>query len=436
MIHGNKVKNPTKQEMAAAIANALGIDVPDVSEGSSVDSTFLDRIHAALGYSDSAGPVAYRKAERLLQDLGLTYDPFWDTSEAQERGGSTVTNRAYSRIRAAVIGTPRCFIFNTTDAPAGAKWETDHQSIYRFDATVTGRAPLKDAGPGSRIVFYSTSKSRHHPKHFIAVAEVDYIAPGWTGPWEALITGYTELPAPVPGSTLDMDGWNHQHAITEITWGTYQAILEAGGPSSSGAGTTGQTDPGAAVAAKRVLTDFPAEAGVATLVVPDVLPAGTVIPAPAAAPTYVESEDHESVTTTNLPPRPTNVERNREAEQRAVTLTRLALEADGWTLTRDCQKDGIGYDLRFAKDARELHVEVKGVQSSTLAFNMTPKETWRLETDPDFVVVAVTSVLSPRDYKLHLLTRMQLASASRIVTGYRLDCHSDRALHSSASAPA
>lgn len=103
-----------------------------------------------------------------------------------------------------------------------------------------------------------------------------------------------------------------------------------------------------------------------------------------------------------------------------MALTKRALRAAGWALTQDCQKDGVGYDLRFAKGTAELHVEVKGVQSSTLAFNMTPKETWRLETDPDFVVVTVTSVLSPHAYKMHLLTCDQLASAKRVITGYRL----------------
>ena len=58
--------------------------------------------------------------------------------------------------------------------------------------------------------------------------------------------------------------------------------------------------------------------------------------------------------------------------------------------------------------------------STTLAFNLTPKECWRVETDPDFVVVAVTNVLSPTAFKLHLITRDKLAAADRVITGYRL----------------
>lgn len=420
MIPGVKVKNPTKQQLATDIARALRIPAPGASTGSSIDSTFLDRIHVSLGYSDTAGPDAYRKAERVLQDVGLTYDPYWDTSESQEKGGSTVTNRAFSRIRTAVTGVSRCFLLNTTDAPAGAKWETDHKSTYRYDNTVTGRGPLNDAGPGSRIIFYSTSKSTHHPKHFIAYADVDYIAPGWTGPWEAVIGNYTELASPVPEVELVLPSWNHQHAITEVTWDTYKSILIEGAADYAEAFATANEDAGGGVVAQRVMKDFPAAHESPVIVVPDALPSGVFTPAPLTAPMYTESADGIAVTTSGLPPRPTNEANSKLAEKRAVELTTRGLEASGWTLDRDCQRDGVGYDLRFSRSGRELHVEVKGVQSANLVFNLTPKECWRLEQDPAFVVVAVTNVLSPHSYKLYLLTRDQLATAKRIVTGYRL----------------
>ena len=185
LIKGEKVERPTKAQMSAEIAATLGLLDPAVSSGSSVDSTFMDRIHRQFAPGTSAGRDAYRKTQRVMQDLGLTYDPFWDTSESAEEGGSTVTTRAFSRIRASVTETPRCFILSTTDAPVGAKWETDHQTTYRYDDTVTARRPFNDAGPGSRVIFYSTSKSSTHPMHFIGHAEVNYISPGWVGPWEA-----------------------------------------------------------------------------------------------------------------------------------------------------------------------------------------------------------------------------------------------------------
>src|SRR4051812_28514186 len=97
--------------------------VPNVSSGSSVDSQFLDALHLAIAGSPTQGADAYRKTEALLDLLGLTYDPYWDTSEAAPEGGSTVTTRAYSRIRAALADTPRCFLLNVTDAPVGTRWE-------------------------------------------------------------------------------------------------------------------------------------------------------------------------------------------------------------------------------------------------------------------------------------------------------------------------
>lgn len=419
-IYGQKVKNPTKLELARDIALALGIDPPAQSSGSSVDSTFLDRVHTALTGDDSIKKDAYRKAEQALQDVGLTYDPFWDTSESATTGGSTVTNRAFSRIRAAVTGLPRCFIFNVTDADVGAKWETDHHRRYRYDSTVTGRGPLNDAGPGSRIIYYSTSKSRQQPKHFIAHAEVTYIGPGWTGPWEASIADYTEFERPVPVTELVLDGWNHQHAITEITPETYQAILKSAESEWLESVSAEEHDPGGDVVAKRVVEEIPLPTVAPALAVPSDLPEGFFAPAQATPPTYTESSPGAALQTPDLPRTPSDSARNKLAEQRAITLARQALEAQGWTLKRDCQKDGVGYDLLYELGARELHVEVKGIMSSVLAFNLTPKESWRVETDVNFVVIAVTNVLSPSAFDLKLLTRDQLAAVPRVITGYRL----------------
>lgn len=419
-IQGQKIDTPTKLKLAQGVADALGIDRPDQSNGSSVDSTFLDRIHTALTGDESTKSDAYRKVERVLQDLGLTYDPFWDTSESSETGGSTVTNRAYSRILAAVSDVPRCFIVNVNDAEAGERWETDHEFRYKFDSTVSGRRPLLDAGPGSRIVYYATHKHKTNPKHFIAHAEVNYIGPGWTGPWEALITNYTEFKRPVPKDELEMAGWNTQISITEVSYGTYQALLAAGDSEWSAEEETPETDPGGDTVAKRVLDEIPLPDVAPALDVPESLPVGALTPQVATVPTYTEGAPGKGLTTSDLPPAPRNSARNKLAEKRAVDLARQALEAQGWELKRDCQKDGVGYDLLYRKEERELHVEVKGIISNTLAFNLTPKESWRVETDEDFVVLAVTNVLSPHAYTLNLLTRTQLVAAERVITGYRL----------------
>src|SRR5690606_10607847 len=100
-----------------------------------------------------------------------------------------------------------------------------------------------------------------------------------------------------------------------------------------------------------------------------------------------------------------NPRSDKLAELRAVELTVEALRNSGWSVEKDRQSDGVGYDISFSDGVQTLHVEIKGIQGSRLAFNVTPKEYWRAENDERWVVVAVTSVLSPRDFRLHLITR-------------------------------
>ncbi len=174
--------------------------------------------------------------------------------------------------------------------------------------------------------------------------------------------------------------------------------------------------------AERVLVDFPAEQVDVRVMVPTALPAGLLDPAPLTVPLYHEGADGVLVSAepSLLPPRSRVRERDRLAEKRAVQLATQGLEADGWVLTRDCQKDGVGYDLEFHKHGRRLKVEVKGVQASQLAFNLTPKEFWRATTDEEWVLVVVTSVLAPRQPKVHLVSRDQVVAGQRVVKSYRV----------------
>ncbi|QTE30029.1 protein NO VEIN domain-containing protein [Pengzhenrongella sicca] len=433
MISGTKVYRPLKKKMAAEIADLRGLPDPKVSGGSSVESRFLDAVYASIVGTPSGGADAYRKTEALLERLALPYDPYWDTSEAALTGGSTVTNRAYSRIRAALSATPRCFMLNVTDAPVGARWEQNHQELYRYDTTVTGRRSLNDGGPGSRIVYYATSKSRRDAKHFIARATVSYIDPGWTGPWVAQLEEYTPFPAPVPVDELELVGWNRQHAITEITYDTYRALVRAGGLPFETAGSSSavpgleETEVadlglGGGRVAERVLHDFPIrDDDVPSLEIPDPLPTGVHGGGLVLVPRYIEtatglvSDDPNA-----LPARPRDRKRDKIAEQRAVELATKALVKDGWVLHSDRQKDGVGYDLEFKRADAQLNVEIKGIVGRRLAFNITPKELWRAQTDPRWVLIAVTDVLTPRSFSLHVVTRDRVAAADRAVTGYRI----------------
>ena len=425
MIEGRKLSRPTKKRLASDIATTLDLanKNPYVSPGSSVDSHFLDEVFRALTGEELVAKDTYRKTERLLQALGLTYDPFWDTSEAQPDGGGTVTARAFSRIQTAISGVPRCFILNVSDAPVGAHWETEHDRVYRYDETVSGRMPFNDAGPGSRVLHYATSNAQQSPQHFVSHAEVAYVGPGWTGPWTAELTAYEHLPTPVPVNGVNLPGWNRQNAITEITWATYQEIVHVGGLPRPSSGASARTDFGGDVVASRVVADFPAQDAVTEAVdVPDELPKGVLPSVPTVSPTYTETDDGNVVRdddrTTTRSPR--DRRRDKLAEERAVAIAIESLGRSDWKVERDCQDAGVGYDLLLAKGARHLKVEVKGIRGPRLAFNLTPKELWRAETDDEFVVFAVTSVLSPRDFLPNLLTRDKVLAATRVVTGYRV----------------
>lgn len=424
MITGNKIERPTKEQLADVIAMKLGLQSPAVAPGSSVDSTFLDRIYEALTKAPSTGTDAYRKTELVMAFLGLTYDPYWDTSELAPNGGSTVTTRAYSRICSALTGIPRCFILNVNDAPIGTQWESNHQELYRYDKNVSGRKPFTDAGPGARIVYYATHKATIAPKHFVASASVDYIEPGWQGPWTARLSEYDEFVTPVPVEEVQIGGWNRRISLTEIPFETYSAIVDQGQSTKSRTPIPRMPtslDPGGDITLVRLLNDFPADQVVLEVDIPDVMPEEARVLGRTVVPQYAPRDT--GLVAVNAPGRPngsSNQGRNKLTEQRAISLVRHSLEFAGWTCTRDCQADGVGYDLEFSKGSRQLHAEVKGIQGSLLTFNITPKECWRAENDRDWLLLAVTNVLSPAQAEIHVITRDRIVAADRTVTGFRL----------------
>lgn len=430
MISGVAVRRRTKLALAQDVAVQLGFEsVPQQSRGSSVDSEFLRRVLKRLDPSGPSPKDAYRVTEAVLNNLGLTYDPFWDTSEAAEAGGSTVTARAFSRIWSAVTGTPRCFVLMVNDAPVGSRWETNHEEIYRYDSTVSGRMAFNDAGPGSKILYYSTSKSRTNQMSFVATATVDYIYPGWEGPWEAVLSEYESLATPVPSSKVEINGWNRQNAITEINLSTFSSIVEAGNGkqvqasalrSSSQAGLH-KDAAGEARVARRIIEEFSASSVAPQIELPEATQPIDLIFPPPRLQVYVASEDGLKETiqrTWHGPSR--NRSRDRDAEKRAIDLVTQAMLNEGWFLRRDCQQDGIGYDLEFAKQDRVIKAEVKGIQGANLAFNLTPKECWMAEKDSDWLLIAVTNVLSPTDFRIRCVSRAEVIAGDRVPTGYRV----------------
>ncbi len=432
MIQSVKVTSPTKLQLANSIATFLGLDEVHASSGSSIESLFLLKVLNKLGVRPTESLTAYEELELILNELGLIYDPNWDSSEnTPTGGGSTVTLRAFSRILAALTGVPRCFILNVTDAPVGTRWETEHDKIYRYDNKVTGRNPFNDAGPGSQIIYYSTRNSSDNPRHFTSTATVDYIFPGRTGPWTAFLKDYRELASPIPAQDVVITGRNKQHAISEISFDTYREMLELGnGPGAQNLMTTGIVDQAIVTPSKErttppktsvpVLEDYPLTDLELHASIPDVLISGVLTFESPTTPTYRVQNDILVNSESSTPRFPSDRATNKVIEQRAVQAALQAMTSDGWLMTADRQLDGVGYDLEFTRSHRKLHVEVKGIQSSRLAFNLTPKELWRAQNDPAWILIAVTQALSLRHLKVNVVTRDELATWRRTITGFKM----------------
>lgn len=402
----------SKEALAAAIASRLGIATPAVSAGGSVSSEFLDEIYESVFGGSSGGADTYRKTERLLSRLGFVYDPWWDTSEAQATGGGTVTARAFSRVLSAIAGQPRCFVIDQSSLD-----DADTLEINR----IATRDPFAEAGPGSKVLLVSASNGLATAHAWAEVAEV---WPGWsTAPWFARLAPRHELSAPVE---VKVEGIHPgPPRIIEISWTDFRSVVGE----TSGRGEDGQvlrTDRGAGKTAERIDREYPAEVvPIGSVSIPE-LDASPVDPVPMYEVEYIETEQDgrpavASDESSMLRQRRSNDHTaNRLAEERAITYALRSLHQAGWTLVRDCQKDGVGYDLLFERGQRRLKVEVKGIQGHWPTFNITPKEWWRALTDPEWVVVAVTSVLSPSGPGFHVVTRAEIVSARRVPLGYRV----------------
>ncbi|RUQ09341.1 DUF3883 domain-containing protein [Curtobacterium sp. HSID17257] len=373
-----------------------------MSRGGTVKSDFLDRISEALLGSSTNQEDTYRKAEFVLSGLGETYDPWWDTSEAQgPTGGGTVTTRAYSRIRANLAREQRCFAVPGSVAAGREESHTFNGRPHRI--------PLAEAGPGSNLLFFEETSDGYVAT---GVGSLLVTAPGWTDPWKIQWT-YRPFETPlVFDSPFGLPSGVFEISVASFeSFGTATAELES-------------TNSGRAEAAiAERLTD--------TYKVDDVrlnsvaIPPRSDVGGPIAALTevaYTEQNTGALKPAHDAPTfrRPQNRALSREIERRGVQLAHRALTEDGWLLERDCQKDGVGYDFVYLKNGRRIHVEVKGIQGTRIDFNLTPKEWWRALTDEDWLLVTVTNALSPAQSTISVFTGNQVRAAPRSVVSYRL----------------
>ncbi|MFE5310990.1 protein NO VEIN domain-containing protein [Isoptericola sp. NPDC056605] len=153
---------------------------------------------------------------------------------------------------------------------------------------------------------------------------------------------------------------------------------------------------------------------------------GTLQAGQTLEPQYDEQADGEMVGRDKGPQsRPTRAVA-KAIEISAVSHVTSILKRDGWTLVRDCQADGVGYDFEFAKDGQRRKVEIKGIRGDQLEFNVTPLEYFVARNDPEFVLVAVTGALDERKRRVHVVSREELVGSPRRAIGYRIKPPSHR----------
>ncbi|MFE7504022.1 DUF3883 domain-containing protein [Promicromonospora sp. NPDC057488] len=413
------MKKMTKESIANEVMRLLYAAPVRTSSGSTVVSEALDRIHVALtGRQPFHGMTAHQKTAAILEALDLTYDPHWDTS-----AGSTVTVRAYSRMLVGLSKTPRCFVLSATDVVADGASDSDQNLYYPYDSTFLGTTSFNEAGPGTLVLFYDEGIGSENPMSYTGTARIEYIAPGWQGPWTAELSGYQEFHTPVRADWAEISNRHIGNVITPISWPEYQGIVAEGtGARPDAHDLEDSLDAGGRRAAERVTTDFPASE---MKVVGDLVPArranGHLEPSPEREPAYTEGPAAEgSVRVPSRPRTTSDRERDKIVEERAVALATQHLANLGWTFVADRQKDGCGYDLEFSDGSRVIHLEVKGIQGPRLEFNLTAKEWWRARTDRDFVLAGVTDVLNPVKANVRLLGPEEILAADRAATQFRI----------------
>ncbi len=413
MITVRTLKRRTKEDLSNEIAEMLGVAPPNVSKGSSIESRFLEAVHRHLFKTSTGGTDTYRKTEHLLGRLNLPYDPRWDTSESQgNTGGGTVTARAFSTILSAVSGQKRCFL-----VPAG---EIDALPLQIGGQNRPTNNAFVDAGPGSKLLTYRRNRASIS---IVGSSEVQAIRPGWTGPWRADFWKTSAFADPVIVAPVKISG----NGVLEIAPESYATVLsESHLSSETQLSHPEDSDPWASDIADHIVDAYPPESlHISPLHVPardseSSAPAAEHLPAYYEVPAMSNGIDRIVVTESDPDYLPLNRRASKAAEVRAILLATKALELAGWGLARDCQMDGVGYDLLFTRSGRDIHVEVKGIQGPDLVFNLTPKEWWRAQMDPDWFVVAVTSVLSPTQPQVQVVTSAQLLRGRRMSLGYRL----------------
>jgi len=204
-----------KAALVSKIAEAASVEAVPLSNGGTVPSSFLDAIAARFDLVGDSN--TYRVFERILTTLGHVYEPALDSSEHSDTGGGTITNHGYRKLLRALSKTAYTFILNYNDHDVSEKYSDNHGQSYSFNNAVNGRKGLLEAGKGSRVLFYKTSKASDHPnKCFTGWAEIEEIQTDEAQNTTLSFRNYSTFTLPISVEDVQVNGWNVQNSISEI----------------------------------------------------------------------------------------------------------------------------------------------------------------------------------------------------------------------------
>ncbi len=350
----------------------------------------------------------------------FSFEPATDL-EISSRERLQVSESYWRKLVSRHHGRPWVFVCNYAENEASAVHGDVHGITYGFHEDVTTWRGIVTSGPGSLIVFYNTSHAPVNRMSFTGVARVRTVHEMFDSSknrrkWRIHLEDYQDI-EPVRTDAVKIPGRNVQHGIQAITWNSFAEILDLGRQPTDRFEELDAVDgPTETESANSSPLHRVAGRG------PDL-----VIPVPGLVRLSV-SEEVAYELSEEVGGRSSGGKRdgrdsatNKRKETRAIEIATTYMQLQGWTLTRDCQKDGVGFDLEFARGGEVLLVEVKGIGGPGIAFNMTAKEWHLCTTSNRFLLIAVTNVLDDDAFRVNPLWPVDVCRLQRRATQYRFE---------------
>ena len=117
-----------------------------------------------------------------------------------------------------------------------------------------------------------------------------------------------------------------------------------------------------------------------------------------------------------------DIEKRQKVEQLAMDIVQTWYGEHGW-VTEDVSDRNRGWDIEAKLDDRLLMIEVKGLSSETIAFELTPREyeeMKRLSPQDSYNVCVVTNALSDKRVLHHFTYHKEASELVDTNSGIRL----------------